>query len=68
MLPQKDPLFYKSFKTNYNVPELITGAVKIDPIKLLEAARGEAKPVKVDKTFRSKAKTNSTEQAEEDLH
>lgn len=46
VLPQKNPLFYQSFKTNYNVPELITGEVKVDHLKLLDAVRGE--PDKVD--------------------
>lgn len=48
VLPQKDPLFYKSFKDNYNVPELITGEVKLNKRELLKTARGKAKPVQFD--------------------
>ncbi|MFA9389820.1 MAG: hypothetical protein ACERKD_08425 [Prolixibacteraceae bacterium] len=48
VLPQKDPLFYQSFKTNYNVPELITGEVKVDRLKLLDAVLGEPDQVLFD--------------------
>lgn len=49
VLPQKDPLFYQSFKTNYNVPELITGEVNIDHLKLLDVVRGAPDKVAFDK-------------------
>ena len=34
ILPQKDPSFYKTFLKSYNVPELITSKVKLDPRKI----------------------------------
>jgi tricorn protease-like protein len=34
ILPQKDPSFYKTFLKSYNVPELITSKVKLNPRKL----------------------------------
>lgn len=49
VLPQKDPLFYQSFKNNYNVPELINGPVTVSKPKLIEAARGNATPANFDK-------------------
>jgi hypothetical protein len=50
VLPQKDPLFYQSFKENYNRPEMIKGAVKLNKKQLLEASRGEAQPIQFDPT------------------
>ena len=49
VMPQKDPLFYNSFKDNYNVPELIKGAVTINKSRLLKVARSKSTPVNVDK-------------------
>jgi hypothetical protein len=48
VMPQKDPLFYTSFKNNYNVPELIDGAVSLNKPELLKVARGNATPVIFD--------------------
>ncbi|HNZ71314.1 MAG TPA: hypothetical protein PKJ43_01760, partial [Prolixibacteraceae bacterium] len=42
VMPQRDPLFYRSYKDNYNVPELVNGKVNIDRASLLEAARDNA--------------------------
>jgi hypothetical protein len=39
LLPQKDPEFYSTFLKTYNVPELITSAVKLNPHILSEIAR-----------------------------
>ena len=39
IMPQKDPEFYDSFVKTYSVPELITGPVKVEPIRLGRAAR-----------------------------
>lgn len=41
LLPQKDPDFYDTLIMNYNVPELIAGAVDIKRWKLIRAARGD---------------------------
>jgi hypothetical protein len=47
LLPQKDPDFYKTFIKSYNVPELITSAVELNPRILSEIARS----VPVNATF-----------------
>jgi hypothetical protein len=39
LLPQKDPEFYSTFLKTYNVPELITSAVNLNPRILSEIAR-----------------------------
>jgi hypothetical protein len=39
LLPQKDPEFYNTFLKTYNVPELITSAVNLNPRNLSEIAR-----------------------------
>ncbi len=39
LLPQKDPGFYNTFLKTYNVPELITSAVDLNPRILSEIAR-----------------------------
>jgi hypothetical protein len=44
VMPQKDPLFYQSFKNNYNVPELVNGAVTINKSELLKVAREKSIP------------------------
>jgi hypothetical protein len=41
LLPQKDPGFYSTFLKSYNVPELITGSVKLNPRKLNKIIRSE---------------------------
>jgi hypothetical protein len=41
VLPQKDPAFYDTWLTNYNVPELITGPVTISKEELLRAILSE---------------------------
>ena len=38
LLPQKDPAFYDTFLNTYNVPELVTGKVKISPRELTKLA------------------------------
>lgn len=48
VLPQKDPLFYDSFLKNYNIPELVTGAVEPSPFELRDVIMKEAQPVKLD--------------------
>jgi hypothetical protein len=36
ILPQKDPTFYDTFLKSYNVPELVTSKVNLNPRKLSE--------------------------------
>src|SRR3990172_3486380 len=38
VVPQKDPAFYDTFLKTYNVPELITGPVKVRPQQLVKVA------------------------------
>jgi hypothetical protein len=45
VLPQKDPLFYDSFLTNYNRPELIDGKVDVTDLEMRDIVYTD--PVKV---------------------
>lgn len=42
LLPQKHPDYYDFLMKSYNVPELITGEIKISPNKLAEVGKGQA--------------------------
>ena len=42
LLPQKDPCFYNTFLKSYNVPELITSKVDLNPRILSDIARSES--------------------------
>ena len=42
LLPQKDPLYYDFSMKSFNIPEFITGKVKISPYKFAETAKGKA--------------------------
>ncbi len=48
VLPQKDPEFYDSFLKNYNIPELITGAVEPSSFDIRETILSDAQPAKLD--------------------
>ena len=48
LLPQKDPDFYEDFMKSYNIPELITSRINIDPKKFAEIARTTPVNVKVE--------------------
>ena len=48
VLPQKDPEFYNSFFINYNIPELITGAVEPSQFDLRDLILTDSKPAKLD--------------------
>lgn len=48
VLPQENPEFYDSFLINYNIPELITGAVEPSPFDLRELILSGAKSVSLD--------------------
>ncbi len=39
LLPQKDPEFYDTFLKTYNVPELVTSRVKLNPRMISESAK-----------------------------
>lgn len=53
VLPQKDPEFYNSLLKNYNIPELITGAVEPSSFDLRELILTDAQPAKLDATVDS---------------
>jgi len=42
ILPQKDPEFYATFLKSYNVPELVTSKVELNPHTLSDVANSEA--------------------------
>jgi Tol biopolymer transport system component len=44
ILPQKDPSFYKTFIISYNVPELVTSKVKLDPRTFSKVTYDDAVP------------------------
>ena len=48
VLPQKDPLFYKSFDLNFNRPELVTGKVNIDAMEMRDFIRKNPENVQFD--------------------
>ncbi|HPO66698.1 MAG TPA: hypothetical protein PKY76_12155, partial [Bacteroidales bacterium] len=45
VLPQKDPMFYRNFMKNYNIPELVSGKVAISENEMRDFVR--TKPTKV---------------------
>ena len=47
LLPQKNPMHYDLSTKSYNLPELITGKVKVTPYQFAETARGKAIEVKM---------------------
>lgn len=50
VLPQKDPEFYHSFLKNYNIPELITGAVEPSAFDIRETILKDQQPASLDAT------------------
>jgi dipeptidyl aminopeptidase/acylaminoacyl peptidase len=42
LLPQKDPMYYDFSMKSFNIPEFITGKVRISPYEFAKAARGRA--------------------------
>ncbi len=42
ILPQKDPEFYDTFLKSYNIPELVTSKIELNPHSLTEVANSEA--------------------------
>jgi hypothetical protein len=41
VLPQKDPKFYSTFLKSYNLPELVTGRIRLTPRELDKAIRSD---------------------------
>ena len=50
LLPQEDPTFYDTFIRNYNVPELVRGAVDVDDWEFMRVARAAPRKVAFDPT------------------
>ncbi len=46
ILPQKDPDFYEGFMRSYNVPELVTSKVELNPRKIAKIIRTKPLPAK----------------------
>jgi Periplasmic component of the Tol biopolymer transport system len=51
ILPQKKSAFYRTFLKSYNVPELVTGKVELNPRILFKAARTELKNATFESTY-----------------
>jgi hypothetical protein len=60
LLPQKDPEFYNTYLKNYNVPELVSGRIKIDKWNLVKAVRGKAINAEFDPTVDINALSGAT--------
>lgn len=60
LLPQRDPLFYKSFLLNYNVPQLVDGRVRVSARELRDVITGESQEVKFDPSVDVDALTGAT--------
>jgi hypothetical protein len=45
LLPQKNPLYYDESLLSYNIPELITGKIKVSPVKFRKMAGKQAKEI-----------------------
>jgi hypothetical protein len=48
VMPQKDPEFYNLFLKNYNIPELITGAIEPSVFDIRETILKDAEPARLD--------------------
>jgi hypothetical protein len=48
ILPQEQPDFYEGFMKSFNIPELVTSKVDIDPRELYEIIRSKPVNVKVE--------------------
>jgi hypothetical protein len=69
VMPQKDPSFYESFKNNYNVPELVNGAITVNKSQLLKVARDKSIPANFDSNMNVDGSSGATNTAEQDeLH
>ncbi|UCH13974.1 MAG: PD40 domain-containing protein [Bacteroidales bacterium] len=60
ILPQKDPDFYDTFLRNYNVPELVSGPVKLNKWYLRKTVNGQAIDAEFDKNVDLDALSGAT--------
>ncbi len=60
LLPQKDPEFYDTYLKNYNVPELVSGRIKIDKWNLAKVVRDKAVNAEFDMTVDIDALSGAT--------
>ena len=51
ILPQKDPLFYNTFLKSYNIPEMVTSKVRLNPRTLSGIVVKEAIPVTFENSY-----------------
>jgi hypothetical protein len=66
-MPQQDPLYYRSYLLNYNVPQLVDGRVTFSARNLRDAVRQPSKPVIFDPSVDVDALSGAT-QIEPSLH
>lgn len=59
VLPQENPVFYNSFRWNYNIPNFVQGKVNIDTSEMIKAITGTP----VDVHFESGIKIDTSEAA-----
>jgi hypothetical protein len=59
-LPQQDPLFYRSFLLNYNIPQLVDGKVTFSARILRDAVRQPSQRVLFDPSVDVDALTGAT--------
>ena len=60
VLPQEDPLFYRDYRWNFNLPVLVSGKVEIDTAALREFITGSAENVNFDETVETDALSGAT--------
>jgi hypothetical protein len=48
LIKKEDPDFYNTFIKNYNIPELITGEVKVSPLEIRDKILEDAIPAQLD--------------------
>ena len=60
VLPQKDPLFYKAFLKNYNIPELIYGKVPLNARQMRDIVHKEAEYINFDPSVNTDALSGAT--------
>ncbi|MBN2485478.1 MAG: PD40 domain-containing protein [Bacteroidales bacterium] len=65
VLPQKNPLFYKSFAKNYNVPELISGKVRLSAREMRNMAMQEPVNASFDMNVHINALSGATRISDE---
>lgn len=60
ILPQKDPLFYGTFLSNFNIPELVNGKVNLNPLMIRNLVYQEGTKVQFDPAVETDALSGAT--------